>query len=730
MAYRLLLTLLLLPLFLSADIVTFSGHIGSKELQKAQAVLNETEETLYLSIDSSSGDLRQTLDFAKALYEKKISNGIQVIVYIDGSAIGPAAVLPFLADERYASLYASWGDIPLGSDEVLPPNILRNQVLGLITDDNELLRLVARGMADPQARIVDDGGWKLGESGRVVSEKGETLVLNQREMESLGLVKGLLSEAQFRQRFKLAEEKDLEQAEQSPLAVKPSTLEEEFARHITVKRDGKNVIGHILIDDRTTGISQATWIYVKKALDHYKEIKPDFIILELNTPGGEVFASQRISDALKEMDTQYGIPVVAFVNNWAISAGAMLAYSSRFITVVKDGSMGAAEPVIPGEGGEMKSASEKVNSALRADFANRARFFDRNPDIAEAMVDKDIILVYRHGDIVRLASEDQIRKKGPDPDVVITNKGKLLTLSAEELIRFGVADVLLLPKKIPPITEAEKSAGKWPAEKMLLFHTPFFDQIPDAVVDSYQMDWKTRFFATLATPMVSSLLFLGMMLGLYMEFNSPGFGVPGTVGVTCLFLIVLSSFALEIGNWLELALVVIGLAMLLVEIFVLPSFGLLGFIGLLFFMGGLVGLMLPGLGNIDYEYETGTFNPSGEIVLNRLAWFGGTIVVAFFLMILLGRYVMPRFTGYSRLILSGSEQDASAGYYAGSTPEQLPSVGDRGVVKAPLRTAGSVLINGKFYDATSEGSFIESGVSVIVTRIDGHVIFVAELSNE
>ena len=110
-------------------------------------------------------------------------------------------------------------------------------------------------------------------------------------------------------------------------------------------------------------------------MDHFKETKPIFVILELNTPGGEVFAAQNISDALKELDTQYQIPVVCFINNWAISAGAMLAYSCRYITVVKDASMGAAAPVIASETGEMKEASEKINSALRTDFANRAAFF-------------------------------------------------------------------------------------------------------------------------------------------------------------------------------------------------------------------------------------------------------------------------------------------------------------------------------------------------------------------
>ena len=142
-------------------------------------------------------------------------------------------------------------------------------------------------------------------------------------------------------------------------------LEERLRRFIKYSLDGPNHIGHIAIKDHSTSISQATWIYVKTALDAYKKSKPIFIILELDTPGGEVFAAQKISDALKELDIQYEIPVVTFINNWAISAGAMLAYSTRFITITKDAAMGAAEPIQAGIEGKTETASEKVNSALR-----------------------------------------------------------------------------------------------------------------------------------------------------------------------------------------------------------------------------------------------------------------------------------------------------------------------------------------------------------------------------
>lgn len=489
---------------------------------------------------------------------------------------------------------------------------------------------------------------------------------------------------------------------------------EDFGAHIHY--GSQNKVGYIAIDNRDSQISQATFLYVKKALEYYKENKPIFIILELNTPGGEVFAAQKISDALKEMDTQFDVPIVAFINNWAISAGAMIAYSCRYITTVKDGSMGAAEPVIMGEGG-MQTASEKVNSAIRSDFAARASFFDRNPFIAEAMVDKDMIVVKREGKIIKLDSMEQVKPT----DELISPKGKLLTLGAEQMVEYGVANLMLEPAKLEPITELEKEQGKWPASKTLLFTAPFFHQIPDAEIDAYQMDWKTRFFMLLASPIVASLLSLGLIIGLYMEFNTPGFGMAGGFALLCLFLIMLSSYAQEIGNFLELILMLGGLTLLALDLFVIPTFGIVGIAGIVLFLIGLFGMMLPGLGSISFEFDTGTFNAAGEAFLHQLIWLSGTLVLALILIALLARYVMPAFAGWQRFVLTGGEQ---VGYSAGA--EHLPNKGASGVVVATLRPGGKVMIEENIFDAVSLRGFMEKGTAIVVTGLDGSTLIVEE----
>ena len=277
------------------------------------------------------------------------------------------------------------------------------------------------------------------------------------------------------------------------------------------------------------------------------------------------------------------------------------------------------------------------------------------------------------------------------------------------------------------ITPEEESKGKWSAEKTLLFQAPFFKEIPQATVDAYRMDWKTRFFVFLATPWVASLLFMGLIIGAYLEFSQPGLSLPGAVALSCLFLIALSSFALEIADWLELILLVSGLILLSIELFVLPTFGLLGIAGAILFIIGLFGLLLPSLNSVSFDYDTQTFNSAGQYVLERLLWLCGAIVASGFIIALLSRFLGSHFSAYNRLVLHGNEQDASRGYISGDDPAQLPQPGSKGEALTTLRPSGKIIVDEKIYEAVSPGSFIEAREPIVVVRLEGSVIVVKRI---
>ncbi len=444
---------------------------------------------------------------------------------------------------------------------------------------------------------------------------------------------------------------------------------------------GPNKIGTLYLG-KDHPIDQSTLLYVKFSLDHFKKEGVCCVVLKLNTPGGEVFAALKIVELLKSLDKQDHIPVIAYIDNWAISAGAMLAYSCRYIGITEAASMGAAEPVLMGEEGKMESAPEKMNSALRAEFANLASLWSRNPDLAEAMVDKDIILVLREGKIVRLDDETQIRLKGSSPDTIISNKGKLLTLNTDQMEKYGVSD--------------------FTADDLATY--PFFAEIPGKEWVSYT-NWKIDFFALLLHPAVVSVLTMGILLGIYLEVQNPGLTFPIIMGLSCLALVLLGKFSMETIGWLEGIMLGAGLVLVLLELFVLPTFGLLGIVGIILALAGFITLTLPHFDQVTFFPH---WNLAAEAVIQHLAWICCTLVISGVIIAFLSKRMMKRF------ILPGKEVESSV----------LSEIDARGVAFTDLSPSGKIEIAGAIYDAITEGIFIEKGSEIIVMRKEGSQLYV------
>lgn len=461
----------------------------------------------------------------------------------------------------------------------------------------------------------------------------------------------------------------------------------EFGTWIEVKK-GENKIG-VLEIERDHPIDQSTFLYVKFALDYFKKEKVDFVFLKLDTPGGEVFSAVKIAQMLIKIDKEEHIPVVAFIDNWALSAGALLAYSCRFIGITGTANMGAAEPVIAGADGNMETASEKIISALRSEIANLAKIYGRNPLIAEAMVDKDLILVQRKGEILQLKSDEEIKKN----DKIISLQGKLLSLNADELINYHIADF----------------------EASDLFQEPFFGSIPEKKFLTYD-DWKIDFFSFLSHPAVSSLLLLGLILGIYLELSHPGFGVPGAFAVSCLALILLSSFAAEAIHWLELIILALGFLFLALEIFVIPGFGVVGIFGIVLTLWGLFALMLPSLEGIQW-------NLWFDIILYHLAWLSGSLLASIVLIACCMRYLPRQKFFLNRFVLQNDQEG-----YVPYTPDAA-LIGKEALALSDLKPSGHIFIEGKEYQAISQSQYIFKGAKVIIIASRSAYFIVKEFTD-
>lgn len=713
--FLLLFCLLLGKVHGETVVLNLSGHLNAQVLQEAKTKLEgENFDEVFVYVDSWTGELQPAIALAQDLYALKLSKGVKVSVYIENRAVGPAAIFPFLADSWSSTAVMIWGDLYYGSSVDFPQNQLIGIVRNLISTLNPqaaLMYLMADAMVNSKVQFVkEDNEWVLNPA----PPGNERLVVNRSFLDELGFDIETLTSEQFHARYPLA----LSAATKALTTQFP--VDELLAKYIHYQEKSTNYVGFLSIES-PEGINDSTYLYVKFALEEFKKKGVIFVLLHLNTPGGEVFPSMRIAELLQKLDTEDHIPVVAILHNWALSAGAMLAYSSRFIAVTENSLMGAAEPVIANAQGAMESAPEKINSALRAEFANLAQYYGRNPYIAEAMVDKDITLVQRHGELVQLENASQIRSTGEDVDLVVVREGKLLTLTGRQMIDLRVADFYLPRKIATDIDQSNVDITEWPSSESPLFTYPFFQKIPSAVILTYN-NWKVDFFSFLSNPIVSSLLMMGLVIGIYLEFSTPGFGIAGFLALVCLALILLTSFAVQAFNWLEVILILVGIVLLLAEMLILPGYGVIGILGIVITLAGIGALILPNLSAAHFSFDIGSWNLNAFYFAERLEYFLGSLLGALILVVIITRYVTPRLMNRNAMVLKQQQE----GYIARPEAHSLPPVNSEGTAFSSLKPGGKILIDNHIYDALSESGFIERDERVVVIKIVGSTIIVAK----
>lgn len=399
--------------------------------------------------------------------------------------------------------------------------------------------------------------------------------------------------------------------------------------------------------------------FVERTLTEAATQQAAAVVLDINTFGGRVDAAVLIRDALLRTPVR----TIAFVNKRAISAGALIALATTTIAMAEGGTLGAATPVAMGTpGGAAQPVEEKTVSYMRKEFRATAEARKRPPLIAEAMVDADVEV----------------------PG--LSDKGKLLTLTTEEALQHKVADVR--------------------ADTLDAVLTSL--DLEGADVRRIPQTWAETLVRVLTHPVLSSILLAIGMLGLIIEVQTPGFGVPGGIGLVCLGLFFWGHWLVALAGWEELLLMATGVVLLIVEIFVTPGFGFAGLLGVGALLGGL-GLSVVGAG------------ATWDVLLRA-----GGRVAASLLLALVGAVVMlralPRLPFSRRLVLE-QELTAQAGY--ASAPESDRQwVGKHGTTVSPLRPAGIAEFDGERLDVVSEGIFIDAGQSIDVLRVDGNRIVV------
>ncbi|MBA3895354.1 MAG: ATP-dependent Clp protease proteolytic subunit, partial [Gemmatimonadales bacterium] len=393
--------------------------------------------------------------------------------------------------------------------------------------------------------------------------------------------------------------------------------------------------------------------YVARSLREAAAAGAAAVYLDIDTPGGRVDAAERISDAIRRSE----VPVYAFVNPRAFSAGALIAISAREVYMRPGAVMGAATPV----DGEGKRAPEKMVSAMRAEFRAVAEERGLDPRIAEAMVDEAIEI----------------------PELV--DKGVLLTLTSGEARKVGYAK------------------GEVADEAALLRAIGH----PGAEVVPVDPNWAEQVVRFLTNPLVSPLLLSLGMLGLVFEIKSGAFGLGGLLSLTSLGLFFGSSLVLGLAGWEEVLLLGLGLIALGVEVFVLPGFGVAGFLGI----GAIAAAMVLAL--------IGAAPTTGDVT-QALAILAASLLITAAVVYAWLRHI-PSSNRFGGLFLKGGMPQAE-GYISAAMRADL--MGKDGVALTDLRPAGTATIAGERVDVVTEGEYLSQGSPVRVIRSEGYRLVV------
>jgi membrane-bound serine protease (ClpP class) len=247
---------------------------------------------------------------------------------------------------------------------------------------------------------------------------------------------------------------------------------------ITLSAQDKKVYHAYIEGDIDLGLAP----YVKRVISEAETNLADAIIFEINTFGGRVDAATQIKDAI--LDSK--VKTIAFIDKRAISAGALISLSCEQIIMVPGASIGASTVV--DQSGQKQA--EKYQSYMRSEMRATAEKTGRPTDVAEAMVDETVVI------------------EG------LVDSSKLVTLTSEEAVKWGIADTIISS-----------------FEKVLIANG-----LEDAEVINLDENWAESIVRFINNPIISSLLIMIGLLGLFTEIKTPGWGLPGTAALIALAL--------------------------------------------------------------------------------------------------------------------------------------------------------------------------------------------------
>ena len=417
-------------------------------------------------------------------------------------------------------------------------------------------------------------------------------------------------------------------------------------------------------------IQKGTVYVVRRGVKAALEAKASALVLDMNTPGGEGEAMKEVMATLAKFEP--ADQTYTYVNREAFSAGAFISASTRHIWMAPRSIIGAASPVTLGQEGP-KELPPKFVSGYAAMIRAAAEQNGHNPAVFDAMVNKQIGL--------RLDGRD------------IVAKGDILTLTTQEATRkFGNPPKPILAAGVAPDLSTLIQATVQPGAAVVRIEPTGFESV-------------SRWIITISPLLLSAAFLFG-----YLEFKTPGFGLFGVLCGICAFIFLFGHYIAGLSGYENALLLLLGLALLITELFVFPGTFVPGLVGL-----GLI--LYAALNTMIDRYPTDSALPSlaqlNSPALNlSLGFFGGLAAI-----VLAARY-LPETVLFRPFRLSATSPTASIPTDGQLLPKTI------GQALTDLRPSGTATFHGKTFDVLAEGQFIPQGAKVQIHQLEGATIFV------
>jgi membrane-bound serine protease (ClpP class) len=440
--------------------------------------------------------------------------------------------------------------------------------------------------------------------------------------------------------------------------------------------------------------------YIHRKVKQARAANADLILLEIDSPGGLKSESLAIAKTLSEIDWAY---TVAFIPNKAISGGALVSLGCDEIVIGEKARFGdIGEIYWDPESFMFREVMAKMNSDLIPQARMLAKEKGRPPEFAEAMIDQNMQIFRRPHAGDWEYKNVHINQKAPGDDwemIPESREGMYLTLEGPRMLELGFANASSNDRN-----EVSQLYGVEAAEVRVLRYTNS-DYIADA----------------LCTPWITGLLIVIGLLALYLEVSAPGVGVGGLMACLCAVLFFWSRFFGGTADWLEAILFIGGMIFLAMELFVIPGWGLAGFMGLVMMLASVV------MASQDFVFPSNDRQWAEFVTTCLVILCSGCIFLigAAFITKKLGKIPV-----FNRLVLEPVADGEKVATVTDADGKPIPqshplvSVGDWGKAESLLRPAGRAVFAGRSIDVISDGDYVEPDSQVKVVDIQGNRIIV------